>query len=294
MNDSLPLTETVNPRTHGLDELETPALVHLLLLEQRHAVDVVVAQSEAIATAVDVIAARIRTGGRLHYVGAGTSGRMGFLDASEAPPTFGILPALVCAHIAGGPAALTRAVEGAEDNGDAGAHEMRDHIQASDVVVGLSASGTAPYVIAAMLTARGVGAWTISITNSPDSTLAKVTDQSIVLETGAEPLTGSTRLKAGTAQKLVLNAISTAAMVRLGKVHDNLMGDVGVTNNKLRGRALRLVMELAEVDELRAAELLAQADGRVKVAVVMAKRSLDAGGARARLDAAQDSLRNSL
>ncbi|MDP9023941.1 MAG: N-acetylmuramic acid 6-phosphate etherase [Candidatus Eremiobacteraeota bacterium] len=294
MKEFLPLTETVNPRTHGLDELETPALVNLLLLEQRHAVDVVVAQSEAIATAVDVIAARIRTGGRLHYVGAGTSGRMGFLDASEAPPTFGILPDLVCAHIAGGPAALTRAVEGAEDNGDAGAHEMRDHIAPGDVVIGLSASGMAPYVIAALLTARGAGAWTIAITNSPDSTLAKVTDQSIVLETGAEPLAGSTRLKAGTAQKLVLNAISTATMVRLGKVHDNLMVDVVATNNKLRGRALRLVMQLGEVDETRAAELLAQADGRVKVAVVMARCSLDAGGARARLEAAHGSLRNSL
>ena len=184
MNEFLPLTESINPRTRGLDELETPALVSLLLTEQRHAVDVVIAQSDAIATAVDVIAARIRTGGRLHYVGAGTSGRMGFLDASEAPPTFGILPDLVCAHIAGGPAALTRAVEGAEDNGDAGAHEMRDHVQAADVVIGLSASGMAPYVIAALLTARGTGAWTIAITNSPDSTLGKVSDQSIILERG--------------------------------------------------------------------------------------------------------------
>ena len=294
MNDRLPQTESINPRTRGLDSLNTAELVSLLIEEQRQAVEAVLAERIEIAKAVESIAERIRIGGRLHYAGAGTSGRLGFLDASEAPPTFGTPPDLVCAHIAGGPAALTRAIEGAEDNGDAGADEFRDHIKENDVVIGLSASGEAPYVVAALITAHGAGAWTIAVANSSDSKLSKVADQSIVLQTGPEPLTGSTRLKAGTSQKILLNTLSTATMVRLGKVYDNLMVDVVATNNKLRRRATRLVMHLANVDETRAAELLAQADGRVKVAVVMQRRNLDPHAARKRLEQAEGSLRNSL
>ena len=217
---------------------------------------------------------RLRKGGRLHYAGAGTSGRLAFLDASEAPPTFGTSPDLVCAHIAGGPAALTHAVEGAEDNGDLAAEELRDHIGPDDVVIGLSASGSAAYVIAALITAHGAGAYTIGVANTPDSKLSKVADLAVFLETGPEALAGSTRLKAGTSQKLFLNAVSTAVMVRLGKVYDNLMVDVVATNNKLRRRALGLVVQLTGVNEARAQELLDQAGGRVKVAVVRPNATL--------------------
>lgn len=294
MNRQLPQTEHANPRTRGLDELPVPKLVTLLVEEQRQAVDAVLARTTELARAVEVITERLRGGGRLHYVGAGTSGRIAFLDASEAPPTFGTPPDLVCAHIAGGPAALTRAVEGAEDNGDLAAEELRDHIGPNDVVVGLSASGSAAYVIAALITAQGSGAYTIAVANSPDTKLAKVADLSIFLETGPEPVTGSTRMKAGTSQKLLLNALSTAVMVRLGKVYDNLMVDVVATNNKLRRRATRLVMELTGLEEEAARAVLAQADGRVKVAVVMARKGLSAEQARRMLDERLGSLRASL
>ncbi|MDP9018609.1 MAG: N-acetylmuramic acid 6-phosphate etherase [Candidatus Eremiobacteraeota bacterium] len=294
MDGPLPLTESANPRTAGLDELDTAPLVRLLIEEQQQAIDAVLEQSDVVAGVVETITARLRAGGRLHYVGAGTSGRLAFLDASEAPPTFGTPPELVCAHIAGGPAALTRAVEGAEDNGDAAANEFREHVGPNDVVIGLSASGSAPYVIAALITASSSGAWTIAVTNTPESKVSAVADQSIVLATGPEPLTGSTRLKAGTAQKLFLNTISTATMVRLGKVYDNLMVDVVATNQKLRQRAIRLVMQLAAVSEPEAATLLFQAGGSVKVAVVMERRKLDAVNARRRLVDSGGSLRKSL
>ncbi len=234
MND-LPQTELANAQTRGLDTLSTGQLVRVLAQEQRAAFDAVLAVSDSIAEAVEEIAARMRAGGRLHYVGAGSSGRLGFLDASEMPPTFGTDPGLVCAHIAGGTAALTRAIEGAEDDCAAGEREMTDHVRRSDAVVGLSASGGAPYVLGAIRTARTAGAWTLGVANSRGSALVAAADLGIVLETGAEPLTGSTRLKAGTSQKLLLNTISTATMVRLGKVHGNLMVDVVATNAKPAG-----------------------------------------------------------
>lgn len=294
MSDQLPQTEAVNPHTAGLDEMTTPDLVRILAAEQRAAVDAVIGVSERIATAVDEISARLRSGGRLHYVGAGTSGRLGFLDASEMPPTFGTEPSLVCAHIAGGIGALTRAVEGAEDDAEAGEREMRDHVQSGDALVGVSASGGAPYVLGAIRIARSIGAWTLGVANSAGSPLPQSADLGIVLQTGPEPLTGSTRLKAGTSQKILLNTLSTAVMVRLGKVHDNLMVDVVATNNKLRLRARRLVMQLANVDEARAAALLQQAGGSVKIAVVMQSKRVDADGAREVLHAHGGSLRSSL
>lgn len=290
----LPQTELVNPRTAGLDQLSTPDLVHVLADEHRLAVDAVVAAGPQLATAVDEISARLRAGGRLHYVGAGTSGRLGFLDASEMPPTFGTDPSLVCGHIAGGIGALTRAVEGAEDDAEAGAREMRDHIRPADAVVGVSASGGAPYVLGALAAAREIGAWTLGIANSPAAPLVRAGDLGIVLETGPEPLTGSTRLKAGSAQKILLNTLSTAVMVRLGKVHDNLMVDVVATNIKLRHRAMRLVMQLARTSEEQARDLLQAAGGSVKVAVVMAAKRTDASRARALLQANEGSLRESL
>ena len=290
----LPQTEEINPRTAGLDELPVPQLVRVLADEQRAAVDAVVANSDALAKAVDEISERLRAGGRLHYVGAGTSGRLGFLDASEMPPTFGTDPQLVCAHIAGGIGALTRAVEGAEDDMDAGEREIRDHIRAGDAVVGISASGGAPYVIGALRAARALGAWTLGVANSPGAPIVNEADLGIVLQTGPEPLTGSTRLKAGTSQKILLNTLSTAVMVRIGKVYDNLMVDVVATNNKLRNRALRLVMKLTGVDEQQARELLQAAQGSVKLAVVMAHKRVDAQQARALLQERRGSLRATL
>jgi len=293
MND-LPQTESRNPKTAALDELGTAELVEVLVREQSGAVAAVLAVKDLLATAVDEISMRLSSGARLHYVGAGSSGRLGFLDASEMPPTFGTDPALVCAHIAGGREALTRAIEGAEDDGDAGEREMRDHVKAGDAVVGLSASGGAPYVVRALEAAREIGAWTLGVANNPGSPVASAADLAIVLATGAEPLTGSTRLKAGTSQKILLNTLSTATMVRLEKVYDNLMVDVVATNSKLRKRALRLVMELVPADEATAAKLMRAAQDHVKVAVVMGRRGLEAGEARTLLESHGGSLRRSL
>jgi len=293
VND-LPQTESRNPKTASLDELGTAELVAILAREQSDAVAAVVAVTDRLAIAVDEIAMRLSSGARLHYVGAGSSGRLGFLDASEMPPTFGTDPTLVCAHIAGGRDALTHAIEGAEDDGDAGEREMREHVKSGDAVVGLSASGGAPFVVRAIEVAREIGAWTLGVANNPGTPLGGAADLSIVLQTGAEPLTGSTRLKAGTSQKILLNALSTATMVRLEKVYDNLMVDVVASNRKLRKRALRLVMELAPADEPEAARLLDAAGRRVKVAIVMGRRSVTVGEALTLLESHGGSLRRAL
>lgn len=287
----LPPTEAENPQSAGLDLLTTPVLVELLIADQRSAVEAALAQTQPIALAVDEIAPRLAGGGRLHYVGAGSSGRIATLDASEMPPTFGTPPEMVRAHVAGGTAALIDAVEGAEDDAEAGDAAMVECVRPGDAVLGISASGAAPFVIAAIARARAIGAYTIALTGDGESALARTAQLAIVLPTGAEALAGSTRLKAGTAQKIALNAISTAVMVRLGKVFDNLMVDVVASNRKLRGRALRLVRRLARVNERRAEELLAQAGGRVKIAVVMERHAVDASEARALLERNDGALR---
>jgi N-acetylmuramic acid 6-phosphate etherase len=291
VNVALPVTESVNEATHGLDTLATDALVALLAREQAIAADVVARATPSIALAVDAIVERLRAGGTLHYVGAGTSGRLAMLDAAECPPTFGTPPSLVVAHVAGGEPALVRAVEGAEDDAEAAIVEMRATVRAEDAVVGISASGGAPFVVAALREARLIGARAIALTSVAASALARAADLSIVVETGPEALAGSTRLKAGTAQKLVLNAISTATMVRMGRVYDNLMVDVVATNAKLQARAMRLVSSIAEVDATRARSLLADAAGSVKVAIAMHRRGVDAAEARALLDGAGGFLR---
>ncbi|HZZ65939.1 MAG TPA: N-acetylmuramic acid 6-phosphate etherase [Candidatus Baltobacteraceae bacterium] len=291
---NIPQTELRSPNTFGLDEMPANQLVRVLAGEHGAAVAAVLAVSEQVAQAVNEITVRLRRGGRLHYVGAGTSGRIGYLDASEMPPTFGTDPSLVCAHIAGGIQALTRAIEGAEDDRDAGVAEMREHVRAGDAVLAISASGTAPFVVGAVTAAREQGAWTLGVSNSPDSPLASAAEYAIVLATGPEPLTGSTRMLAGTSQKILLNTISTATMVMLGKVYDNLMVDVVATNKKLRGRALRLVTGLSGVSEDRAREVLDASGGSVKAAVVMAMRGMDAEQAKATLHANGGSLRASL
>jgi len=280
--DQPPATEARNPATRDLDLLATVDLVEVLVREQAAAAAAVLRAGPALARAVDAIALRLRAGGALHYVGAGTSGRLATLDAAECPPTFGTPPSLVTAHIAGGEAALVRAVEGAEDDAAAGAQALQ--AGPNDAVVGVSASGGARYVIAALEVAGAAGALTVALTGVAGSALARAADLSIVVDTGAEPLAGSTRLRAGTAQKVVLSALSTAVMVRLGRVHDNLMVDVVATNDKLRERAERLVRTLTGVDQARARALLALAGGNVKVAVVVERQGVDAAEARARLE----------
>lgn len=283
--DALPPTEARHTRSAGLDRLQIAELVDLLIGDQREAVNAVAAQSAVLARVAGEIARRLQRGARLHYVGAGTSGRLGVLDASEMPPTFGTPPELVCAHIAGGDAALRRAVEGAEDDAAAGRAQMRDHVAADDAVVGISASGGAAFVIAAIEEARAQGAYTAVVTSVAVSALARAADDAIVTPTGAEVLAGSTRLKAGTAQKVALNVISTAVMVQLGKVYDNVMIDVVASNEKLRARALRIVRELTGADDERAQAALARSGGRAKLAVAMLRSGLDAAEAQALLDA---------
>lgn len=290
MTDGLPPTEAVDEATRGLDRMPTSELVAALIAAQTRSLDAARAAAPQIARAADAISARLRSGGTLHYVGAGTSGRLGVLDAAELPPTFGVPASLARAHIAGGAEAMSGAVEGAEDN--AGGFDVDIH--SKDAVIGISASGVAPYVCASLDRAKAKGALTVAITSAAESRLAKIADVAIVTQTGAEPLAGSTRMLAGTAQKIVLSALSTAVMVRLGKVYDNLMVDVVATNEKLRGRALRLVCELCKVGENRARELLERSGGRVKRAVVMERLGVDAPAAQALLDRNNDSLRDVL
>jgi N-acetylmuramic acid 6-phosphate etherase len=291
VSGALPPTENANPRSAGMDLLETSALVELLVHEQSAAVAAVLRRSADLAAVVDEVAGRLARGGRLHYAGAGTSGRLAMLDAAEMPPTFGTAPELVCVHLAGGNEALTRSVEGAEDDAAAGDASIAASVAAADAVIGISAGGNAAFVVAALARARSIGAYTVALSSVSDSPLTRAAQTAIVFETGSEALAGSTRLKAGTAQKIALNALSTAVMVRLGKVYDNLMVDVVASNAKLRRRALRLVREIAGVDERRAAELLEAANGRVKLAIVMQRRGLDAAQAQALLEREGGALR---
>jgi len=267
-------TEARSEQSSGLDLLSTEELVALIVHDQSRAVTAVEASAQIIARVVDAVVRRLERGGRLHYVGAGTSGRLGVLDASEIPPTFGVSPNIVCAHIAGDEAALRCAIEGAEDDGTAGAHAMNVCVGPDDAVIGISASGSARYVVSALERAHALGAYTAAIVNRKGSALERAVVDAIVLETGAEVLTGSTRLVAGTSQKIALNAISTAAMVRMGRVYDNLMVDVVASNEKLRDRALRLVQTLTGADAGHAADVLDAAGGKVKVAVVMLRRGV--------------------
>lgn len=292
----LPATEMAQPASQGWDGLGTEAMVAVMHQQDFQAVQAVGQNSAAIAQAVDAIAKRLAEGGRLIYLGAGTSGRLGVLDASECPPTFAVDAGMVVGLIAGGDTALRQAVEGAEDNEELGASDLKAlGLNAKDFVVGISASGSAPYVRGALHAAAAAGAGTALICCVRPDPRSLSPQHLIVLPTGAEVLAGSTRLKAGTATKLVLNMLSTLAMVRLGKVHDNLMVDVVPTNRKLRARAVRLVQQLAEVPHQALAEqLLAKADGRVKTAVVMGLLKMERLDAEARLADAKGVLRAAL
>jgi N-acetylmuramic acid 6-phosphate etherase len=277
---TLPTTELPNPKTENLDRLPTVEMLTRINDEDATVAASVRAVLLRVAQAVDAIADALRGGGRLIYVGAGTSGRLGVLDAAECLPTFGVSPDQVFGIIAGGERALIRAIEGAEDDGPAGAQAVdAANVGAGDVVVGISASGGAPYVRAAVARARGRGAVTVSIANSQNSPLSGDVDIPIEVVTGPEVIAGSTRLKAGTAQKLVCNMLSTGAMVRIGKTYGNRMVDVQATNAKLVLRARRLVRDLGRVDDARAAEILDRAGGSVKKAIVMARRDVPVGEA---------------
>ncbi|MDB5094677.1 MAG: murQ2 [Candidatus Eremiobacteraeota bacterium] len=284
----LPATESVDPATAQIDRLDDVALARALIETHRAAIDAALAASGDIARATALVAGAIERGGRVVLIGAGTSGRLAVLDASELPPTFGVDPALVQGRIAGGDRALRTAVEGAEDDAVAGAAAVAD-VTANDVVIGISASGGAPFVRAALRASRESGAATVAIANAPGSVLAAEADVAIVAATGAEPIAGSTRMRAGTAQKIVLNAISTGAMIRLGKTYGNRMVDLVATNAKLRARGERLVHELAG-DAVDAAALLAAAGGSVKTAVVMGRRGVEREEAERLLRAASGRL----
>lgn len=283
----LPATEALDPATAGIDRLDDVELARMLIAVQRAAVDAAETAADAIARATTLVVEAIEAGGRVVLIGAGTSGRLAVLDAAELPPTFGADPRLFDARIAGGDPALRRAVEGAEDDGEAGARAVSD-VSPPDVAIGISASGGAPFVRAAIGAARERGVRTVAIVNAPGAPLARDAELAIVVPTGAEPIQGSTRMRAGTAQKLVLNAISTGAMIRLGKTYGNRMVDVVATNAKLRARSERLVRDLAGDVDARA--LLDAAGGSVKTAVVMARRGVDRAAAESLLHAAHGRL----
>lgn len=263
-------TEKRNESTMKLDQLTTKEVLQLMNKEDRTVPDAVEAALPEIEAAVEQVIATFQAGGRLIYTGAGTSGRLGILDAVECPPTFSTPDDMVQGLLAGGMSAFRKAKEGAEDNPDLGARELEEiGLSSKDTVIGITASGRTPYVIGALDYAAAVGAATVSVACNKDSAISKHAKISIEVETGPEILTGSTRLKAGTAQKLVLNMISTASMVGVGKVYKNLMVDVKPTNDKLQERAKRIIMEATGANYDAAEKVFIQADGQVKTAIVM-------------------------
>jgi len=267
------LTEQVNPASAAIDAAGTEAALRIINREDAKVAEAVEREIPAIARAVDAIADAIERGGRLFYICAGTSGRLGLQDAAEIPPTFGASPELVTGIIAGGEAAVSRATEASEDDPDAGARDLTTHgFTARDVLVGLAASGRTPYVLGAIAEARRLGAVTVGVSCTSDSELARAADIAITPLAGPEVIAGSTRLKAGTAQKLVLNMLSTAVCIRLGYVYGNLMVNVQPTNSKLADRARRIIAAAAEVSQERAGELLEASGGQVAMAIVMSRR----------------------
>jgi N-acetylmuramic acid 6-phosphate etherase len=288
-------TEKRNPRTAAIDALPTLAIVNLINAEDRRVAPAVAKQRKAIARAVDIIVDRFRAGGRLFYVGAGTSGRLGVLDASECPPTFGVPRTLVQGVIAGGRRALVRSIEGAEDSERDGRIALQERkVRPTDTVVGIAACGLTPFVRGALNYARKIGAATVFLTCAPEAAQQVPADVLINPVVGPEVITGSTRMKAGTATKLVLNTLTTAAMIRIGKTHGNLMVDLKATNEKLKDRAQRIVSELTGLPKQKAKALLAKADNETKTAIVMHHKKTTAPRARRLLKQNQNSLRQTL
>ena len=289
------ITEQRNPNSMQLDSLSAQELVALINREDQQVALAVEKCLPQIASAVEKIVAAFERGGRLVYVGAGTSGRLGVLDASECPPTYGVKPEMVVGLIAGGDHALRHPIEGAEDNVQQGQADLEEiDFSARDVLVGIAASGRTPYVLGALNYAKQLGATTVSIASNPKSKMAEVADIAIETVVGPEVLTGSSRMKSGTAQKLVLNMLTTASMVLIGKCYQNLMVDVQASNEKLKARALKIVMEATECDNEAAANVLAKANGQVKLAILMQLSGLDALEAQSLLDKSNGKLRQAL
>ena len=286
-------TESRNPRSRRLDEMPTARVVALLLDEDRRAVVAAARQAPAITRAAILAADALDSGRRIHFVGAGTSGRLGILEAAECPPTFGSDPDRIRAVMAGGEAAVFRAVEGAEDREDDGRREG-SRVDFGDLLIGISASSVTPFVRGALSAAREKGARTVLVTCAPGRGLRGLANVVIAVATGPEVLTGSTRLKAGSATKAVLNAITTAAMVRLGKAFENLMVDLRPTNAKLRDRARRIVATAGAVERAEAERLLEATGGEVKTAIVMARTGGTPDDARARIERAGGHVRKAL
>jgi N-acetylmuramic acid 6-phosphate etherase len=304
----LPITESINPLSENLDQLSSSDLVQLFVDDHQQILKAIAEAKEDIGTVIDAVSESLRQGGSLIYVGAGTSGRLGVLDAVECPPTFSTEPDLVKAVIAGGERAIQYAVEGAEDDEAAGYAdtlakmnlksgenvEIGVREQCHDVVIGISASGGAAYVIGALKAAREHGAKTAVLTNNARAEIIEYADYSIFLNTGPEILSGSTRLKAGTSQKIVLNIISTSVMVKLGKTFGNLMIDVKVSNKKLKERAIRLISLITNCNKASAEEALALSNNKVKQAILYIKKGLDFNSATDLLKANQDYLSRAL
>jgi N-acetylmuramic acid 6-phosphate etherase len=277
----IPITETDNPNTSEIDRVSTLDAIRLINNEDKLVAAAVEKVLPEIAIAIDKIVERLQNGGRLFYIGTGTSGRLAVLDASEIPPTYGVSYDLVQGVIAGGYDALHKATESSEDNKEQGAEDLKSRgLTAKDAVVGIAASGRTPYTIGAVKYARELGCFTAAIVCNPDSKITKTAEIAIVPVVGPEAITGSTRMKAGTAQKLVLNMISTVAMIRLGYVRGNRMTNMKASNEKLQDRAVRILMDEAGIDEGSAAKLMEDAGGDLRVALVMTKAGISDDDAR--------------
>lgn len=288
-------TEQRNHDTLNIDQVDTLTMVQLFNAQDATVAGSVEQALPAIAQSIDAITERMDQGGRLIYIGAGTSGRLGVLDASECPPTFNTDPGVVIGLIAGGDHALRHPVENIEDRPEVGASTLKElELRGMDVVVGIAASGRTPFVIGALHYAQQIGAATISLCNVLDSKIAQHADIEIAIVTGPEALTGSTRMKAGTAQKMALNMLSTGTMIRRGKTYSNLMVDVQATNDKLRDRSIRIVAEAVETDRQTATNLLDASSGKVKTAILMGLLDLDASDADMRLERADGVIRSAL
>lgn len=289
------ITESRNPNARDLDSLSIREILQVMNNEDKLVADAVELVLDDVARAVELVVASLKSGGRLIYAGAGTSGRLAMLDAAECPPTFGTPPDLVQVLMAGGVSAVERAEEGTEDNYELGVEDARERsVNGNDVVVGISASGSARYVMGVLSYAKSVGASTIGLTCNPSSSIGDMVDVSIAPIVGAEVIMGSSRLKAGTAQKMVLNMISTASMVKLGRVYKDLMIELRPVNAKLARRVKRIASIAAGIDEDEAMRYLEQANGNLKLAVIMAKTGLDPDEARLCLAEAGNSIRAAL
>ena len=289
------ITEQRNPNSMHVDSLSALEIVQLMNQEDKQVPLAIEKCLPQIAQAVECIVAAFQQGGRLVYIGAGTSGRLGVLDASECPPTFGVSPEMVKGIIAGGERALRHPIEGAEDSKTQAVVDLQTiHFSSQDVLVGIAASGRTPYVIGALEYAKSLGSVTVSIASNPNSAMVNIVDIAIDTVVGPEVLTGSSRLKSGTAQKLVLNMLTTASMILMGKCYQNLMVDVQASNEKLKARAIRIVMQATDCDKALAEETLKQADQNAKLAIMMILSGLDRAQAEALLEKHQGKLQLAL